>query len=301
MATTATRPRSAALICNTKSRRGQALFEEAGRRLRAAGVDLTREAGVKEAADVPREVERSVQSGVPLIVVGGGDGTLAGVSKSFIGRASVLGVLPLGTGNSFARSVGIPLELPAAIDIVLNGQPGSVDLGLVNGVHFVNMASIGLSAEVAKETPHLLKRLTGPLAYLLTGASRTMSHAPYTCTLITPERRIECETHQCIILNGSVFGTTEMDPAASAQDGVFHVYIMRGASRAQIGKMWTAFLAGKPNEPPDAEIFTASSVRIETTPAQKIDVDGEILAETPADFAIVPRALRMMLPASAGA
>lgn len=296
MTTTATRPQTAALICNTKSRQGQTLFEEAQRLLERAGLRLALQAPVKEPAQVTVEVEKAVGAGIPLVVVGGGDGTLACVSKSFVGSESVLGALPLGTGNSFARSLGIPLDLPGAIDVIVNGRIDRVDLGVVGAVHFVNEASIGLSAEVAEETPSLLKRLSGPLAYLLTGARKTVSHDPFICKLIMPERTVEAPTHQIIVMNGSVFGTTEMDPTASAQDGIFHVFIMRGADRSQIAKMWGAFLAGKPTEPIDAEIFKTAELRIETVPTQKIDVDGELLAQTPAEFKVLPRAIRMMLP-----
>ena len=138
MTTTASAPRTAALICNTKSRRGQTLFEEAQRRLHEAGIILSVRAGVQAGSDVPIQVEKAVKSGTPLVIVGGGDGTLASVSKSFIGSESILGALPLGTGNSFARSLGIPLELPGAIDVILNGRVERVDLGLVNGVYFAD-------------------------------------------------------------------------------------------------------------------------------------------------------------------
>jgi len=97
-------------------------------------------------------------------VVGGGDGTLSSAVGAFAYADAALGVLPLGTGNSFAQTLTIPQNLERALDIIAGGKVVDVDLGIVNGAYFSNVATIGLSANVARRTPKGLKRVLGPIA-----------------------------------------------------------------------------------------------------------------------------------------
>lgn len=292
---TTLKSRRAALICNTTSRQGRDQFEHACRLLGERGIEVVASHPVEDGAQLPGLVEAAVAEGLPLVIVGGGDGTMAGVSRFFAHRETVLGVLPLGTGNSFARSMHLPLDIEGAVEVIAAGKVATVDLGMVNGRHFVNQASIGLSADVAHDTPGPLKRVLGPLAYLVTGAGETMTHEPFCATLTTPERELRVETHQIVIANGGVFGTTQIAPGASSGDGVLHVYTMKGRDRSQIAKMWGAFLAGTPTELNDAEYFTARDVQVTTGTPLQIDVDGELVETTPGRFSVDRQALRMMV------
>ena len=104
-----------------------------------------------------------MDSGADLIAVGGGDGTLSEATHQLAHRDVCLGVLPLGTTNNFARSLGLPLHLPAALHILTEGKVADVDLGHVAGRHFANLTSLGLSVQVAQHVPHQLKRIwVGP-------------------------------------------------------------------------------------------------------------------------------------------
>ena len=94
-----------------------------------------------------------------------------------------LGVLPLGTTNNFARSLGLPLHLPAALRILTEGKVADVDLGHVAGRHFANLTSLGLSVQVAEHVPHQLKRILGRAAYPLTALALLPRHRPFTARL----------------------------------------------------------------------------------------------------------------------
>jgi diacylglycerol kinase-like protein len=101
-------------------------------------------------------IQVAIARGNKLIVVGGGDGTLSAIVDYFAYQNVVVGLLPLGTGNSFARSLGIPLSLEGAIEGITNGKVVDIDLGKVDGDYFANVASIGFSAEVARKTSRRL-------------------------------------------------------------------------------------------------------------------------------------------------
>ena len=132
---------------------------------------------------LPQALAAAVDSGADLIVVGGGDGTLSEAAHQLAHRDVCLGVLPLGTTNNFARSLGLPLHLPAALRILTEGKVADVDLGHVAGRHFANLTSLGLSVQVAEHVPHLLKRIVGRAAYPLTALALLPRHRPFTARL----------------------------------------------------------------------------------------------------------------------
>ena len=120
-------------------------------------------------------MREEIAKGRKFIILGGGDGTISSVVDHFAYASVVFGVLPLGTANSFARTLGIPLDLAGAIDVLVNGKVANIDLAKINEDYFANGSSIGMPAIVGRATPHSLKKWLGRGAY---GLSRhTSSYA----------------------------------------------------------------------------------------------------------------------------
>jgi len=111
-------PKDAILIVNAHSRRGQDLFAQARSKLEAAGVRLIAAHAVEEPERMAATVRDAVDSGAPMVIVGGGDGSMSGTVDEFVGKDCVFGVLPLGTANSFARTLGLPLDLDGAVQAI---------------------------------------------------------------------------------------------------------------------------------------------------------------------------------------
>src|SRR4051812_22945451 len=175
--------RRTALVVNVRSRRGRRHYPTVCRQLHAAGLDLLDLHPVAHPRRLPQALAAAVDSGADLIVVGGADGTLSEAANQLAHRNVCLGVLPLGTTNNFARSLGLPLHLPAALRILTEGKVADVDLGHVAGRHFANLTSLGLSVQVAGHVPHLLKRIMGRAAYPLTALALLPRHRPFTARL----------------------------------------------------------------------------------------------------------------------
>ena len=175
--------RRTALVVNVRSRRGRRHYPTVCRQLHNAGLDLLDLHPVADPRHLPQALAAAVDSGADLIVVGGGDGTLSEAAHQLAHRDLCLGVLPLGTTNNFARSLGLPLHLPAALQILTEGKVADVDLGHVAGRHFANLTSLGLSVQVAKHVPHQLKRILGRAAYPLTALALLPRHRPFTARL----------------------------------------------------------------------------------------------------------------------
>ena len=103
----------------------------------------------------------------PMVILGGGDGSLSTSVDLFLGKDTVFAFVPLGTANSFAGTLGIPKDIDSAIAVIASGIRKRIDLGRIDGEFFVNAAAIGLSPMIAKTVPHKLKRYLGMVGYLL--------------------------------------------------------------------------------------------------------------------------------------
>jgi diacylglycerol kinase (ATP) len=138
--------------------------------------------------DAEAAARRAVEDGCGMIFIGGGDGTLNevlnGVASLPDGLSRVtFGLIPLGTGNDFAHAVGLPVDIDEAIAVLSRAHPIGVDVGRVNGRHFINVSGGGFIAEVSEAVTPQLKSIAGRLAYLLGGAQALLEFEPVRTTL----------------------------------------------------------------------------------------------------------------------
>jgi YegS/Rv2252/BmrU family lipid kinase len=294
----AKRERTAVLIVNTHSRQGEKFFFAAMDELARRGIWIAASYPVRDPARLRECVEEAISRGQSLVIVGGGDGTISSIVDYFAHKDLVLGVLPLGTGNSFARSLGIPMTLEGAVDVIANGKVADVDLGKVGDLCFANIATIGLSVDIGRSSPVALKRSLGVLAGMLVAVPAIFRHQPFHCRIIVDGVEHTIETHEVIVANGSFFGVTQLAQNASPDNGRLIVYAMDTPSNWHMLKLWMALLLGRPRAFPEARYFRAQDVIIETDSPHDVDVDGEILTETPARFTLLPQALKVMTPKS---
>jgi diacylglycerol kinase (ATP) len=143
-------------------------FSVPSMRCKKKGIAITASYPVRHPDRLPEGVKAAIRHKGDLVIVGGGDGTISSIIDYFAYQDVVFGLLPLGTGNSFARTLGNPLTLEGAIDIIANGKVVDVDLGKVNDDYFANVISIGFPADLARNT---YKSWSGMQAGLLLAAS----------------------------------------------------------------------------------------------------------------------------------
>jgi len=149
------------LIVNRHSRSGKEQGDEAEAALDAAGLTVVR-GHARSRDDVSRLIRRSAGE-VGRVVVGGGDGSLHAAAPGVIATGLPLGILPLGTANDLARTLGLPLGLDAAARVIADGRTRSIDLGEVNGHPFFNVASLGFGVDLTRALTSDAKRRWGPL------------------------------------------------------------------------------------------------------------------------------------------
>lgn len=290
--------KTAVLIVNTYSRRGEKLFFRALDELQMQGVTITASYPVRHPDRLPEIVKEAIRRKGDLVIIGGGDGTISSVVDYFANRDIVFGLLPLGTGNSFARTLGIPVSLKEAVGVIVNGKVIEADLGKVNEDFFANVVSIGFPAEVARNTPNWLKKILGPLAYGVIGIKYLFSSKKFRCEMISNGKKYIVQTHHIIIANGSIYGISPIGLKTDIDNKQLLVLTMDMTNRWKLILFWIRFFTGTHHTLPDLKYFLTKEVKIITDPVRYIDIDGDSITQTPAKITLAPSALKIMVPES---
>jgi diacylglycerol kinase family enzyme len=306
----------AALVINSRSRRGRRLYGRARRMLRESGIEFPHVFPVTDPTRL-RELFTDVLALEPdLVVVGGGDGTITEAVGHLAHRDIALGVLPLGTTNNFARSLELPMDLPGAVRTLALGEPGGgkvadVDVGWFESTGdprgdgpgeerehiFANMVSLGLSVHVADRVPHALKRVMGRSAYGLTAAALLARHRAFTARITIGGETTELATHQLNIANGAHQSGQRIARDASPDDRLLAVYRLGDERRLRLASATARHvLTGQRRSLREDAFRTTAEVQIETDPPLRVDVDGEIRGRTPVSIRLRGNALRVIVP-----
>lgn len=274
-------PKRAILVANAKSRKGDAAFDEARKGLTSAGIELIEAHAMTEPGEMDQAIRQAVGK-APMVIVGGGDGSLSSVIDHFVGADTVFAVLPLGTANSFARTMGIPLELEGAIDVIANGRPKRIDLGMIDGDYFANAAALGLSPLIADTVPPALKRYLGMVGYLIWAVRVAFRFSPFKLRLTLDDgSEVESWATEARIANGTHHGGIELVESQSIDSGELVVQAVTGKSMAALAWSWFSTLFKLRHRRQTVTEWRGKKMRLDSRPRQKISVDGEIAATTP--------------------
>jgi YegS/Rv2252/BmrU family lipid kinase len=210
----------------------------------------------------------------------------------------VFGLLPLGTANSFARTLGIPLDLPSAIDVLVTGKVLEVDLGKINDDYFANGSSIGMPSIVGRAAPPSLKRWLGRAAYGLVAVAKFARYKPFRCNVTINGRELSFEALDVRIANGAYQGGVLVASEAVLHDGEIVVHILKGRSKWALAKEWARLAFSAPFAPGDIEFLQAPELTIDTVPRQYVSVDGEVITQTPINVSVAHQGLLLIVPPS---
>ena len=237
-------PRRLLLIINTKARRGAEAHDEVRARFEAAGLDVRRaETGSPD--DIPKAI-RAAAGEVDAVVVGGGDGTISRAGVALMETGLPLGILPLGTANDLARTLGLPEDPGAAADVIIAGVRRRIDMGTANGKPFFNVASMGLSSDLARELSAGLKKRWGRLGYAL-AALRALYKARRFSAWVTEDGATQrTRTLQIAVGNGVFYGGgTKVASDAAIDDGHLDLYSLETKDVWKLALMLRTFRTGE--------------------------------------------------------
>jgi YegS/Rv2252/BmrU family lipid kinase len=291
----------AVLVVNTGSRTGQDVFDQASRHLEDLGLPLAQAHAVTDPATLPDVLDDVLASGASMIVLAGGDGTLSTAADRLSQTGVVLGVLPTGTANDFARTLRLPTDLAAACETVVNGQVTDVDLGAIGDDRFLNVASVGLSVGVTQVLSPKLKRSIGALAYPVAVIKAYRQHRTFAARLEFPagdHDDIELgDLLQLAVANGRFYGGgAVVAPDAGIDDHLLDVYAIPYGTAWQRLTVARHFVSGAFTEQDHVLHLTTREVRLTTTPELAINVDGEVGLRTPQTFRMIAGGLKVMVP-----
>jgi diacylglycerol kinase (ATP) len=293
----------AALIVNTRSRSGEQVFFRALDRLQELNVPLGATYPIRDPVRLPETVREVLGDGTGYgtLILGGGDGSVSSVVDFLAHHHVTLGLLPLGTANDFARTLGIPSDVEGACDTIANGKVVDVDLGLAGDNYYVNVASVGLGVGATQALTPWAKKNIGALAYPVAAIKAFMTHEPFSARLVFPDGDHETVEHdrllQVAVGNGRFYGGgMVVAPGSGIDDKNLDVYaIQLGRHRDMFG-VARYLKSGDFIRNESVSQYRTTRVRLETDPKLPVNIDGELVAETPQDFSVAGDALKVLVP-----
>ena len=266
-----------------------------------------------EASEISAVARRAAEKGVETVLIGGGDGSAGLAANGLAGTETRLGILPLGTGNVFARDIGLPVPTPFLPSPLLEvaktidqGHTQRVDLGHISaeevGVaprYFLSWAGIGLDAEVAKkvESAPEDKRLFGRAAYVVPALMVASTYQGVPISVEIDEHEVSHKALWVIVNNIQLYGgLIRMAPTAHIDDGWLDITIFPGKSLVDLlGQVMPLAVSGEPDGTLTI-MRRGKRVRIVSTPPLWVHADSDPYAQTPVCIKIAPRALNLILP-----
>jgi diacylglycerol kinase (ATP) len=276
--------------------------------LRSAGWQIDVQATTR-AGDAGRLAAQARDQHQQVVLIVGGDGSLNEAANALANSEVALGVLPSGTANVWARQVGLPVPNPLlpnrlaeAARLLLAGSIKPIDLGRARDRYFVLWSGIGLDAEVTatiEPRPKWSKRL-GVISYSVHALFTLLSFRGTRMTVIVDERSVKCRALMVLISNAQLYGgIAEITPEAIMDDGILDVRIFKGDSFFQA--LWHMLRVILRRTAPHPRLIQARGRRISVVTRRKcyVHVDAEPCGQTPITIEVAPKALQMIVPASA--
>jgi len=291
------RPQRAVLLLNPGARRGGEGIDAVLDRLRAGGIALD-ERTTTSPEDVGRHLAEAAAT-ADCVIVGGGDGSLRMAASGVEAAGLTLGILPLGTANDLARTLGIPDDPEAAADVILAGHRRTIDLGTVNGEPFFNVASIGLATDLARELSGGLKKRWGRLGYAI-AAFRALARARrFSAWIIENDATTRTRTMQIAVGNGRFYGGGNVVAEhATIDDGHLDLYSLEMRTVWRLALMLSSFRSGEHGAWSEVTTLRGTEFEVRTARPRPVNADGEIVTETPARFVVHPKAITVFAPAA---
>lgn len=237
----------------------------------------------------------AVEEKPDLIVSAGGDGTHHYVINGLFRSAIPLGLLPLGTGNDFAKGVGIPTDLPAAAAAMVDGHTRQIDLARVEAVVYGCIAGAGFDSTVARYANEHVQWLSGSLAYTWSLLCCLREYRPQQLEIIADTGSFSGEVLFAVVGNNSSYGGgIRLAPRARLDDGLLDICIVPYLSCSEFLRWVPRAYRGEHLNHPRIKYLQARKITLRSSSRMELFGDGEFLQELPATIEVLPRALRVI-------
>jgi YegS/Rv2252/BmrU family lipid kinase len=243
----------------------------------------------------------AVKAGVELVVVAGGDGTIAAVARGLVHSRTVLGIIPLGTRNNIAASLNIPTDITQAIQILAEGDRSQFDMGRANNYYFMEVVGIGLEASLfpygddVKEG--IKSNYLAALKSILIGIKTFLQFKQHRLVLRFDGRKARLRTLQVNICNSPRYGVDfALAPQAKMNDGKLDLIYINKPSKWDHLRHFFAAMRGKHLSHERLKIYQASTIEVRSYPPLDVHADGVFLGTTPVIVDVIPKAVWICVP-----
>jgi diacylglycerol kinase (ATP) len=287
-------PPRALLIANPKSRSGGDPDTVAGL-LRDAGLDPLCPA--MDSADAATLI-RAHAGKIDRVVLAGGDGTVNAAAPALLETRLPFAIIPLGTGNDLARTLGIPEEPAAAARVAAEGRLRAIDVGLANDVPFFNVASIGFGVDLTHALTRDAKRRWGKLGYAVAAMRVLARMRPFSAAIRCGDQVVRSRTVHVAVGNGRHYGGgMTVSERSRIDDGTLDVFSLEVGSVWSLIRLLPALRRGDHGRWHEVHTAEGEEVEIRTRRRRAVNTDGEITTRTPVVFRVLHQAARAFVPA----
>jgi diacylglycerol kinase (ATP) len=265
----------------------------------------------QQRGDIGRLAQEAVRKGCDVVLVAGGDGSLNEAANALVHSPAIIGMLPTGTSNVWARQLGMPIPTPwnpnkvlEAARALAEGQVRTIDLGLVAGRYFVMWSGVGLDAVIAaaiEPKPPIVRRF-GMVGYAARVIRIAMRYRGARMDIQTDQETFHTHAFLAVASNGPLYGAIlRLAPAAVLDDGCLDLTVLQGESLFAVLARACNLLLGRVTRDPQAILCRARCIQISTPGPVPVQVDGEPLTVTPVTIEVIPQALHVLAPRGAPA
>jgi len=240
--------------------------------------------------------QAAVKEGYSRVVAVGGDGLVHQMANVLVGTGTTLGIIPAGTGNDFARGLGIPLDIDKAVDVIVEGVERRVDVGQANDRYFFSIAVIGLAAEINRRANRFKHFRVNALYTAVTVASVFLDR-PLRFTIQYDGRTRHC--YSWLIAIGNTWSSARgmaLVPAARPDDGMLDACIVNGMGKWELLYTFPRVFAGKHIYSTGIDTLRGHKIIISAETPCELFADGEYVGALPMTLRAVPQALNVALP-----
>ena len=221
---------------------------------------------------------QAAEEGYEMVVVVGGDGTVNEAVCGLVNSDVILGIIPTGSGNGISRTLGIPLNLSEACRVIAEGGSRQIDVGLLNGHHFLGVAGVGYDALVGYLFEQKWGKQRGMWSYFLSALVGYFQYRPYPIQLQTDRETRSIAPLLVTIANTNQFGGGAIiAPQAEPDDGLFDICIVHHLNLIQALYYWPRLFSGRIDTVPQWEMMRANAVELISQQPVPVHVDGEFL------------------------
>lgn len=240
-------------------------------------------------------VAEAVRERYDLVIAGGGDGTVSEVASGLVGTEIPLGIIPCGTFNNIAASLGLTQDLHRVATVILGGKTREIDVGLANRYYFFEAAGVGLDATlfpIGEEIKdgHYQRVLQGSIRFL-------RSHPVEMTILLDDNREVKVLAPMVVVANGPYYGSGfNIAPDAKLDDGLFSVVVFENCNRLEVAGYFAATAGRRQSSLPCISTYRASRVEIYSKKPLPAHADGRPIGTSPLALQTIPRGLRVIVP-----